>query len=268
MKAPRPVTRKPQAPSPKPQAMRILIIDNYDSFSYNLFQYFGELAGPRGEVIVKRNDEISVAEIRALRPAALVISPGPGTPDDAGISLAAIRELHEEMPILGVCLGHQALGQVFGGTVRRAPLPVHGKSAQVRHDGDPLFAGLKNPFEAARYHSLVVAAKGFPRSLKVIAKTGDGLVMAARHRNFPVWGVQFHPESILTPEGKKIIRNFLALAEKKIQPPRRQDAKKKSETKAVQPGKPSQSSGISIRKKRQSSPWRLGVLAVKSSEQS
>lgn len=206
---------RPQTPTSSPSAMRILIIDNYDSFSYNLFQYFGELTGPRGEVIVKRNDEISVNEIRALRPDALVISPGPGTPDGAGISVAAIRELHEEMPILGVCLGHQALGQVFGGTVRRAPLPVHGKSAQVRHDGDPLFDGLKNPFEAARYHSLVVAAKGFPRALKVIAKTADGLVMAARHRTFPVWGVQFHPESILTPEGKKIIRNFLALAAKK-----------------------------------------------------
>ncbi len=194
--------------------MKILIIDNYDSFSYNLFQYFGELAGKRkgGAVIVKRNDEIDVAGIRSLKPGALVISPGPGNPDRAGVSLAAIRELSGAIPLLGVCLGHQAIGQAFGGKVVRAPKPVHGKSSAVTHDGKDLFRGLPKPLEVARYHSLIVEKKSLPETLKATATTSDGLIMALRHRALPVWGVQFHPESILTPEGKKMIANFLKLA--------------------------------------------------------
>jgi anthranilate synthase/aminodeoxychorismate synthase-like glutamine amidotransferase len=184
----------------------LVLIDNYDSFTYNLAQYFGELGV---EVQVYRNDALSVEELAALHPAQIVISPGPGDPSDAGISREAICELGAGIPVLGVCLGHQCIGEVFGGKVVRAPSLMHGKTSPIYYEEDALFEGLPQPFEAARYHSLVVEAKSIPDSLKVIARTVEGEVMALRHRQHPIVGVQFHPESILTPQGKQILRNFL-----------------------------------------------------------
>lgn len=185
----------------------ILVIDNYDSFTYNLVQYLGELGA---EVVVRRNDKITVDEIRALGPSHIVISPGPGRPDDGGISNEVIEHFHREVPILGVCLGHQCMGQVFGGVVIRAPRLMHGKTSSVYHDGTGPFAGLKNPFTATRYHSLIVQ-EPLPPELVVTAFTEEGEVMGLRHREYPTYGVQFHPESILTEGGKKLLRNFLEL---------------------------------------------------------
>jgi anthranilate synthase/aminodeoxychorismate synthase-like glutamine amidotransferase len=185
----------------------LLVIDNYDSFTYNLVQYLGELGA---EIEVHRNDAITVDEVERLAPAGIVVSPGPGTPRDAGVSIPIIRRCAERVPILGVCLGHQAIGEVFGGVVERAPEPVHGKTAFVHHDGRGVFAGLPNPFEATRYHSLVVRRAGLPACLEVSAESDDGLVMGLRHRDLPVEGVQFHPESILTAPGKALLGNFLA----------------------------------------------------------
>jgi anthranilate synthase component II len=184
----------------------ILLVDNYDSFTYNLYQYLGEL-GSRTRVI--RNDELSAEAALALGPAAVVISPGPGNPDQAGISLELIRQAAGRVPLLGVCLGHQALGQAFGGKVVRAPKLMHGKVSSIRHDGRTVFAGLPDPFTATRYHSLVVDRASVPDSLEVSAWTDDGLVMGLRHRQHALEGVQFHPESILTPAGKQLLRNFL-----------------------------------------------------------
>jgi anthranilate synthase component II len=185
----------------------ILVIDNYDSFTYNLVQYLGELGA---EVSVYRNDAIDVAEIRRLAPSHLVISPGPGNPDDAGISNQVIRELGPSIPLLGVCLGQQCIGQVFGGRVVRAPRLLHGKTSPIYHYGDGLFQGVPSPFEATRYHSLIVD-KPLPPELEVTAFTREGELMGLVHRQHPIYGVQFHPESILTASGKQILRNFLEL---------------------------------------------------------
>ena len=187
----------------------IIVLDNYDSFTYNLVQYLGELGAT---MRVARNDKITVEEIERLEPEGIVISPGPGNPDGAGISLALIRHFHETTPILGVCLGHQAIGQAFGGTVSRARKQMHGKTSRIHHDGRGVFAALPQDFEATRYHSLVVLDQGFPALLEVSARAEDGEIMGLRHRRFPVEGVQFHPESILTGQGKALLRNFLALA--------------------------------------------------------
>lgn len=187
----------------------ILVIDNYDSFTYNIVQYLGEL---NADVVVRRNDEITVEQIRnELKPERILISPGPGTPNDAGISLDVLKDFADKLPILGVCLGHQAIGQVFGGKVVRAPIPVHGKYAEICHDGKGVFAGLTYRFKAGRYHSLIVDREGFPAELEISATTPDGLIMGVRHRTLKVEGVQFHPESILTVEGKKLLQNFLNL---------------------------------------------------------
>ena len=185
----------------------LLLIDNYDSFTYNLYQYLGELGA---ETRVVRNDELTVAEALALRPSSVVISPGPGNPDEAGISLELIRALPPEVPLLGVCLGHQALGQAFGGRIVRAPRIMHGKTSAIHHDGRGIFAGLPQPFTATRYHSLVIAEDSVPDCLEISARTEDGVIMAVRHRSLPQEGVQFHPESILTSAGKDLLRNFLA----------------------------------------------------------
>jgi anthranilate synthase/aminodeoxychorismate synthase-like glutamine amidotransferase len=185
----------------------VLVLDNYDSFTYNLVQYLGELGA---EVLVLRNDAATVDALAARRPDRIVISPGPGRPEDAGITMETIRQLGPRIPILGVCLGHQALGAVYGGDVVRAPAPMHGKTSTIEHNGRGVFSGLTAPFQASRYHSLVVAEKGLPASLEVTARTReDGIIMGLRHRELPVHGVQFHPESILTQEGKRILRNFL-----------------------------------------------------------
>jgi anthranilate synthase/aminodeoxychorismate synthase-like glutamine amidotransferase len=184
----------------------ILLVDNYDSFTYNLYQYLGEL-GSRTRVV--RNDELSAEAALALEPSAVVISPGPGNPDQAGISLELIRRAAGRVPVLGVCLGHQALGQAFGGSVVRAPKLMHGKVSPIHHDGRTVFAGLSHPFTATRYHSLVVDRASVPSCLEVSAWTDDGLVMGLRHRQHPLEGVQFHPESILTSAGKQLLRNFL-----------------------------------------------------------
>jgi len=187
----------------------ILVIDNYDSFTYNLVQYLGELGE---QVEVRRNDEITVDEIASkLKPARIVISPGPGTPDNAGVSMEVIDYFAGRIPVLGVCLGHQAIGQVFGGRVVRAPRIFHGKSSAVEHDGKTIFAGLGQPFSAGRYHSLVVEAADLPACLEVSAHTSDGIIMGLRHREMKVEGVQFHPESIMTTGGKKLLANFLKL---------------------------------------------------------
>ena len=190
-------------------ATRVLVIDNYDSFVYNLVQYLGELGA---EPLVHRNDELSVEEINALAPDAVLISPGPGTPDDAGISNDVIRALGGRVPILGVCLGHQCIGQVYGGDVVRAPQVMHGKTSLIRHHGVGVFAGLPDPFEATRYHSLVVDRASVPACLEITAETDDGIVMGLRHRELGVEGVQFHPESILTVGGHDLLRTFLATA--------------------------------------------------------
>ena len=184
----------------------ILVIDNYDSFTYNLVQYLGEL-GARLEVV--RNDAVSLDAIVAMAPEGIVISPGPGTPDQAGVSLDVIGRLAATTPILGVCLGHQAIGQVFGATVARAKTQMHGKTSAIRHDGRGVFKGLANPFVATRYHSLAVLRETVPADLEITASSEDGEVMGLRHRRYPVEGVQFHPESILTTEGKRLLRNFL-----------------------------------------------------------
>jgi anthranilate synthase/aminodeoxychorismate synthase-like glutamine amidotransferase len=184
----------------------ILVIDNYDSFTYNLVQYVGE----RGiEQKVIRNDKITVSEIRNLRPSHIILSPGPCTPSEAGISLELIRELHKEYPILGVCLGHQAIGQAMGGNVVRAGEIVHGKTSPVFHTGTGIFSGVPSPFTGTRYHSLIVDRNTLPLCLEVTAWTSDGLIMGLRHREYPVYGVQFHPESIATEYGKEILNNFL-----------------------------------------------------------
>ena len=185
----------------------ILIIDNYDSFTYNLVQYFGELGA---DVRVVRNDEADVAAIAAARPDRIVISPGPGRPEDAGVTMPAIRAFAETTPILGVCLGHQAIGAAFGGTIVRAAVPMHGKTSTVEHDGRGIFAGIGGPFVASRYHSLVVDPASVPGALEVTARSReDAVIMGLRHRSWPLHGVQFHPESILTGEGRHILRNFL-----------------------------------------------------------
>ena len=184
----------------------ILLLDNYDSFTYNLYQYLGELGA---QVTVVRNDERSAEDILELRPQAVVISPGPGNPDQAGVSLELIRRCGGRLPLLGVCLGHQALGQAFGGAVVRAPKLMHGKTSEIHHDGRSVFAGLPQPFTATRYHSLVVDRASVPDCLEVSAWTEDGVVMGLRHRQYPLEGVQFHPESILTRAGKDLLRNFL-----------------------------------------------------------
>lgn len=186
----------------------ILVIDNYDSFTYNLVQYIGEL---NAESAVFRNDKITVDKIARLSPQKIVISPGPGTPDDAGVSMQVIKELGNKIPILGVCLGHQSIGQVYGGTVTRAEKVMHGKTSIIHHNGEGIFLGLSNPFEATRYHSLVVSSKSLPSVLIQTAWTEDRVIMGLKHREYPVWGVQFHPESILTGEGRKLLANFLAL---------------------------------------------------------
>ena len=184
----------------------ILVIDNYDSFTYNLVQYLGEL-GAKLEVV--RNDAMDVKAIARIRPERIVISPGPGNPDQAGVSLDVIRRLSPTTPTLGVCLGHQAIGQAFGATVTRARTLMHGKTSDIRHDGKGVFAGLSNPFVATRYHSLIVLAETVPDELEITARSDDGQVMGLRHRRFPIEGVQFHPESILTVEGKHLLANFL-----------------------------------------------------------
>ncbi len=187
----------------------VVVIDNYDSFTYNLVQYLGELGA---EPLVYRNDRIAAAEVERLEPAAVVVSPGPGTPAEAGVSSDVIRALAGRCPILGVCLGHQVIGALYGGTVARAPAPVHGKTSAIHHDGRGVFRALPSPFEATRYHSLTVRREGLPDCLEVSAWTDDGLVMGLRHRALPVDGVQFHPESILTEMGKALLRNFLEAA--------------------------------------------------------
>jgi len=185
----------------------VLLLDNYDSFTFNLAQYLGELgAAP----VVRRNDEISLDEVGALRPGHIVISPGPGRPEDAGISVELIRRFGPTIPVLGVCLGHQGIGIAFGGQVVRAKQLMHGKTSSVQHDGKGIFRGLQQPFVAGRYHSLVVA-EPLPESLELAARTDDGTIMGVRHRSYPVHGVQFHPESVLTGEGRQLLRNFLEL---------------------------------------------------------
>ncbi|HRK61529.1 MAG TPA: aminodeoxychorismate/anthranilate synthase component II [Candidatus Omnitrophota bacterium] len=190
----------------------MIMIDNYDSFTYNLVQYFGELGvAPK----VFRNDEVTVRQIQKLKPSLIVISPGPCTPKEAGVSNDVIRAFAGKVPILGVCLGHQCLGDVFGGKIVRAKRIMHGKVSDVYHDRDPLFAGVNNPFPATRYHSLVIEPKSFPADLKKIGWTKDGEIMAVRHKTYPIWGVQFHPESILTTQGMTLLSNFLKLAKRK-----------------------------------------------------
>jgi anthranilate synthase/aminodeoxychorismate synthase-like glutamine amidotransferase len=187
--------------------MTVLVIDNYDSFTYNLVQYLGELGA---EVQVMRNDVVSLEDVVTARADRIVISPGPGRPEAAGVTMGVIRRLGETTPILGVCLGHQAIGAVFGGEVVRAGVPMHGKTSTIEHDGQGVFSGIAGPFVASRYHSLVVAERGLPAELEITARTReDGNIMGLRHKTWPVHGVQFHPESILTGEGKHILRNFL-----------------------------------------------------------
>ncbi|MEH2464657.1 anthranilate synthase component II [Nostoc sp.] len=191
----------------------IIVIDNYDSFTYNLVQYLGELAAEfsvADDIKVFRNDRISIDEIQALKPEAVVISPGPGRPEDAGISLELIEQLGQELPILGVCLGHQSIGQVFGGKIISAPELMHGKTSQVSHTGVGVFRGLENPLTATRYHSLVIERETCPDVLEITAWVEDNTIMGVRHRNYPhIQGVQFHPESVLTSSGKQLLRNFL-----------------------------------------------------------
>ena len=185
---------------------RVVVIDNYDSFVYNLVQYLGELGA---QPVVHRNDVVTVDDVAAERPDAILISPGPGRPEDAGVSNEVIRRLGRTVPILGVCLGHQCIGEVFGGVIVRAPQIMHGKTSHITHEGSGVFAGLPSPFEATRYHSLVVERSTFPAALEVTAETEDGVIMGLRHRELPIEGVQFHPESILTSVGKELLTNFL-----------------------------------------------------------
>jgi anthranilate synthase/aminodeoxychorismate synthase-like glutamine amidotransferase len=193
----------------KRQGLMLLVIDNYDSFTYNLVQYLGEL----GETVeVRRNNRVTLEEIEnQLRPERIVISPGPGTPDGAGITLKVIQRFSGKIPLLGVCLGHQAIGQAFGGKVVRAPELMHGKASEVRHDGKTIFSGLQDSFLAGRYHSLIVEKESLPACLEVSASTADDIIMGLRHREMKVEGVQFHPESILTSDGKQLLQNFLRL---------------------------------------------------------
>ena len=184
----------------------ILLIDNYDSFTYNLYQYISELGA---SVIVVRNDKITLEEIHKKDPEAILISPGPKTPSEAGISEDVIKEFHKTLPILGVCLGHQAIGEVFGGEIVKAPMPMHGKTSHIIHNGRSIFDSLEIPFLATRYHSLIVSGKNFPESLEVIAWTEDNLVMGLKHKDYPTVGVQFHPESVMTKNGKTLLQNFL-----------------------------------------------------------
>jgi len=187
----------------------VLVIDNYDSFTYNLVQYLGELGA---DVRVRRNNEVTIGEIEAMAPDQILISPGPGRPENAGITPDVVRRFGPTTPILGVCLGHQAIGMVYGGTVCRASAPMHGKTSIVVHDGRGVFSGIGAPFEAGRYHSLVIAGDTVPDALEVSARTKeDGTIMAVRHKTYPVHGVQFHPESVLTEEGRRILQNFLDL---------------------------------------------------------
>ncbi|MEK6699742.1 MAG: aminodeoxychorismate/anthranilate synthase component II [Nitrospirota bacterium] len=186
----------------------LLMIDNYDSFTYNLVQYLGELGQ---ELKVYRNDKITIAEIEAMKPERIVISPGPCTPKEAGISIDVIKHFAGKLPVLGVCLGHQAMGEAFGGDVIRAPYLMHGKTSMIHHDGKTIFAGLPNPFEATRYHSLIIKRETLPPVLEISAWTEDNVIMGVRHKQFKLEGVQFHPESILTGAGKDLLRNFLKL---------------------------------------------------------
>ena len=186
----------------------LLMIDNYDSFTYNLVQYLGELGQ---DLKVYRNDKLTIAEIEALRPERIVISPGPCTPKEAGISVDVIKHFAGKLPVLGVCLGHQSIGEAFGGDVIRAPYLMHGKTSMIHHDGKSIFAGLPNPFEATRYHSLIIKRETLPSVLEMSAWTDDGIIMGVRHRQHKLEGVQFHPESILTGAGKDLLRNFLRL---------------------------------------------------------
>ncbi len=184
----------------------LLVIDNYDSFTFNLAQYLGELGE---DIVVKRNDQVTVEEIRAMKPQRIVVSPGPCTPREAGISVSVVKELAGTVPIFGVCLGHQSIGEAFGGNVVRAPYMMHGKTSLIHHDGKTLFEGLEQDFIATRYHSLIVEKESLPDTLEISAETDDGLIMGLRHKELPVEGVQFHPESILTETGKLLLGNFL-----------------------------------------------------------
>ncbi|HLA69376.1 MAG TPA: aminodeoxychorismate/anthranilate synthase component II [Bacteroidota bacterium] len=186
----------------------IVVLDNYDSFTYNLVQYVGEMGV---EQLVVRNDQITVEELSTMKPDGIIISPGPCTPAEAGISVESVRALFRQVPILGVCLGHQAIGQAFGGSIVRAPSIVHGKTSSIYHDGKGIFAGVPSPFQATRYHSLIVEKSSFPESLEITAWTEDGIIMGLRHKDAPTFGVQFHPESIATQHGKTILRNFLGI---------------------------------------------------------
>ncbi len=186
----------------------VFVLDNYDSFTWNLVQYMGELGA---EMIVRRNDELTAGEVEALRPERIVLSPGPCTPQEAGISIELIRRMAGKVPILGVCLGHQAIGAAFGGQVVRAAKLMHGKTSEVQHDGKTIFSGIASPMICTRYHSLIVEEKGLPAELEISARTADGTIMGLRHKRFPVEGVQFHPESVLTDDGKQLIKNFLEL---------------------------------------------------------
>ena len=185
--------------------MRVLVIDNYDSFTYNLVQYLGELGA---EVLVRRNDEVTPEEVLELHPDRIVVSPGPCTPKEAGVSVEVIEKVSGQVPILGVCLGHQAIGQAFGAEIVRDE-PVHGKTAKILHDGEGVYRGIKQGFEATRYHSLVIEPESLPEDLQITSRTEDGTIMGVRHRDFPVEGVQFHPESVLTRSGHELLKNFL-----------------------------------------------------------
>ena len=187
----------------------VFVLDNYDSFTFNLVQYIGELGA---DVVVRRNDELTPEQVEALHPDRIVLSPGPCTPQEAGISIDLIRHMAGKVPILGVCLGHQAIGAAFGGNIIRAPKLMHGKTSDVQHDGKTIFDGISTPMTCTRYHSLIVEQKGLPKDLEVSARTADGTIMGLRHRSLPVEGVQFHPESVLTTDGKRLIQNFLKLA--------------------------------------------------------
>jgi anthranilate synthase/aminodeoxychorismate synthase-like glutamine amidotransferase len=190
----------------------VFVLDNYDSFTYNLVQYLGELGA---EVVVRRNDEVTVAEVEAMHPERILLSPGPCTPQEAGISIELVRHFAGKVPVLGVCLGHQAIGAAFGGEIVRAPKLMHGKTSEVQHDGKTIFSGLLSPMTATRYHSLVVQEKGLPEDLEISAYAtengGSRVIMGLRHKQFPVEGVQFHPESVLTADGKKLMENFLRI---------------------------------------------------------
>jgi anthranilate synthase/aminodeoxychorismate synthase-like glutamine amidotransferase len=201
------LTKKgPDATLP-PVKKRVVVVDNYDSFTYNLVQYLESLGA---QCDVRLNDRVTVEEIREVKPAGVLLSPGPGNPDEAGVTLAVIQQLSGELPIFGVCLGHQAIGQAFGGKVGRAPELMHGKTSGIEHDGRTIFHGLPSPFEATRYHSLIVEEASFPAALEVTARTRKGEIMGLRHRQFAVEGVQFHPESILTDHGLRLMENWLA----------------------------------------------------------